>query len=179
MRKAILTLLLVALLPAGAALARDHHVSVGSCEVREPLELGARHDLRRARFSMLTGDHAAALVLTRDVVAVQLSDRTLGKLDREFARERHEDDEDGFLASIIKSAVLGSVRAMLDHSLECPIDKLRDARYRDGRLELITVDGERIFDDLKIDDREALESFSDSDARAFVQEFHRLKGQER
>ena len=178
MRTAVITLMLAMLLPAGAVSAHDHHVKIGSCEVREPLEWGARHDLARARFAMLTEDRAAALVLTRDRVAVQLSDRTLHKLDREIASEK-SGDEDGLIAQVIKSAVLGSVRALLDHSLECPIGDLRDVRYRDGRLILITEDGDRIFEDLNIDDHEVLEGFSEHDAQAFVREFHRVKERSR
>jgi hypothetical protein len=177
MRTAVITLMLAALLPAGAAFAHDHHVNVGSCEVREPLDWGARHDLRRARLAILTEDRAAALVLTRDVVAVQLGDRALRDLDRDIAREK--DDEDGLLAQIIKGAVLGTVRALLDHSIECPLDELSDVRYRNGRLELITKDGDRVLEDLEINDREVLESFSDADARAFVHEFRRLEGRDR
>jgi hypothetical protein len=179
MRTATLTLLLAALLPAGAALAHDHHVNIGSCEVRAPLEWGARHDLARARFAILTEDRAAALVLTRHVVAVQLGDRVLRDLDREIARERDKDDEDGLLASIIKGAVLGGVRELLDHSLACPVEDLRDVRYRDGRLILITEDGERIFEDLDINDHNVLEGFSEPDAQAFVREFRRVKERSR
>jgi len=175
MRTAALILMLAALLPASAALAHDHSVTIGSCEAREPLEWGTRHDLGRARFAILTEDRAAALVLTRDLVAVQLSDQTLRKLDREIAREKDQDEEDGLIAQVIKSAVLGSVRALLDHSLECAIEDLRDVRYRDGRLILITEDGDRIFEGLNIDDHEVLEGFSEHDALAFVQEFRRAK----
>jgi hypothetical protein len=179
MRTATLTLLLAVLLPAGAALARDHDMSIGSCEVRAPLEWGARHDPARARLAILTEDRATVIVLTRDLVAVQLSDRTLHQLDREIASEKDKDNEDGILAQVIKSAVLGGFRALLDHSLECPIEDLRDVRYRDGRLILITVDGDRIFEDLKINDDEVLEGFSEHDAQDFVQEFHRAKGHSR
>jgi hypothetical protein len=179
MRTATLTLLLAVLVPAGAALAHDHDVSIGSCEVREPLEWGARHDLARARHAILTEDRAAVLVLTRDLVAVQLSDRTFRQLDREIASEKDKNDEDGILAQVITSAVLGSVRALLDHSLECPIEDLRDVRYRDGRLILITVDGDHLFEDLTINDHEFLEGFSEHDAQAFVQEFRRAKGHRR
>lgn len=177
MRTALVALMLATLLPAGAAFAGDHHLTINSCEVREPLEWGARHDQRHARFAMLTEDRGAELLITRDLVALQLSDRTLRKLDREMARDRDEDD--GVIAGAIKSAVLGSVRSLLDHSVECPLDELRDVRYHDGRLELITVEGDRVFEDLKINDRELLESFSDADARAFVHEFRRLKGRDR
>ena len=178
MRTAVITLMLAALLPAGAALAHDHHVNIGSCEVREPLEWGARHDLARARFAMLTEDRAAALVLTRDRVAVQLSDRALRDLDREISREKGDEDG-GVIADAIKGAILGSVRALLDHSLECPVEDLRDVRYRDGRLILITEDGDRIFEDLNINDHEVLEGFSEHDALAFVREFRRAKERSR
>ena len=177
MRAAVMTLLLAALLPAGAAFAHDHDLNIGSVEVREPLEWAARHDLARARFAILTEDRAAALVLTRDVVAVQLSDRTMRKLDREMSRER--DQEDNVIADAIKSAILGSVRSLLDHSLECPIEDLRDVRYRDGRLILITEDGDRIFEDLEINDHYVLEGFTEHDALAFVREFRRVKGRSR
>jgi hypothetical protein len=177
MRRALLVLLLTALVPAGAAVAHERHcrhdgIHIG--HVRSPVDWGPRHDLARARFAILTEKREAALVLTRDdQVAIQLSDRVMRDLDREFEREMDEDD--GFLAEAIKSAVLGSVRGMLNHSLECPIDELRDARYEDGRLVLVTNRGRYVFDDLEIDDRNALECFSEHDARAFVREFRRAK----
>ena len=177
MRTAAIALLLATLLPAGAALAERAHVKIGSCEIREPLELAARHDQRLARFVMLTDDRGAEMLLTRHVVAVQFSDRTLRKVDRDMDRDRDEDE--GLIAGAIKGAVLGSVRALLDHSVECPLDELRDVRYRNGRLELITEDGERVLEDLELNDRPVLESFSPADARAFVYEFRRLKGGDR
>jgi hypothetical protein len=179
MRTAIITLIVAALLPAGAALAHDHHVNIGSCEVREPLEWGARHDLARARFAMLSEDRAVALVLTRDRVAIQLSDRTLRDLDREIAHEKDRDEDGGVIADAIKGAILGSVRALLDHSLECPVEDLRDVRYRDGRLILITEDGDRIFEDLNINDHEVLAGFSEHDALAFTREFRHAKERRR
>ena len=178
MRTAVTTLMLAMLLPAGAVFAHDHHVNIGSCEVREPLEWGARHDLARARFAILTEDQAVTLILTQDLV-VQLSDRTFHKLDREIAREKDEDGDVGVIADAIKGAILGSVRALLDHSLECPVADLRDVRYRDGRLILITEDGDRIFEDLNINDHEVLEGFSERDALAFVREFHRVRERSR
>jgi hypothetical protein len=179
MRTAVTTLMLAMLLPAGAVFAHDHHVNIGSCEVREPLEWGARHDLARARFAILTEDQAVTLILTQDLVVVQLSDRTFHKLDREIAREKDEDGDVGVIADAIKGAILGSVRALLDHSLECPVADLRDVRYRDGRLILITEDGDRIFEDLNINDHEVLEGFSERDALAFVREFHRVRERSR
>lgn len=177
MRSAAFLLLLTVSFPAGVSFAHDHPggaTTVHDCTVEPPAAWGARHDLGRTRYAMLTHDGSAVLLITREVVAVQLSDRTLRKIDREM--EREQEDDDGVLAGAIKSAVLGGVRALLNHSLECPIDELSDVRYRDGRLELIAEDGGRVFENVEIDDRDLLESFRAQDARAFVEEFHRLKG---
>jgi hypothetical protein len=176
MRRAALILFLAVLLPAGVSFAHGHGrhgMGFGDCEVAPPAAWGPRHDTGRARYVMVTRDGAVELLLTHRRVALQLSDRTMREIDREMDREL--EDEDGVLADAIKSAVLGGVRALLRHSLECPLEELRDARYRDGRLELVTVDGERVFEDVEIDDRDLLESFRAQDARAFVEEFHRLK----
>jgi hypothetical protein len=176
MRRTALFLFLAVLFPAGVSLAHGHGrhgMSFGDCEVAPPATWGPRHEAGRARYVMATRDGAVELLLTPRRVALQLSDRTMREIDREMDREL--EDEDGVLADAIKSAVIGGVRAMLRHSLECPMDELRDARYRDGRLELVTVDGERVFEDIEIDDRDLLESFRAQDARAFVEEFQRLK----
>ncbi len=177
MRRTALILLLAMVLPAGAAFAHDHARHSSTMEVgriESPASWGRRHELGRTRCAMLTRDGSAVLLLTRDRVAVQLSDRTMRQIDREL-REEDEGDDDGVLAEVIRGAVMGSVRAMLNHSVECPIADLDDVRYRGGRLELITADGGRLFEDMQVDDRDLLESFWPADARAFVGSFHRLK----
>jgi hypothetical protein len=177
MRTTAATLMLVLMLASGVAPAsagRAHFGSMTCSDLEEPLRWGERHDLRHARFAMPAGDGEVTLVLTRRVVALQLSDRILRELDRELDRE--EDESAGWLEHVIKGAVIGGVRNLLDHSLECRVAELRDVRYRDGRLVLVTEDGDRIFEDVKYDDRPILESFADEDARAFVREFRRLKG---
>ena len=176
MRRTALFLSLAVLLSAGVALAHGHGrhgMSFGDGEIAPPAAWGPRHDAGRARYVMVSRDGAVELLLTPRRVALQLSDRTMREIDREMDREM--DDEDGVLADAIKSAVLGGVRALLRHSLECPLEELRDARDRDGRLELVTVDGDRVFEDVEVDDRDLLESFRAQDAQAFVEEFHRLK----
>lgn len=166
-------LLALALSVPGGALAHEH-IAIGGCRVHPPVRLGERHE-RDQRFAIHTDDRSATLLVTGHVVAFQLSDRTMREVDRELRHERDQ-DEDCWLADVIKSAVLGGVRDMLDHSLECPLRELRDVRYRDGRLELIARDGDHIFEDLEVDDEPVLESFSPADAQAFVVEFHRARG---
>lgn len=178
MKLAVAALALLALLPAGPSLAHEK-ASIRlnpDFDCNEPTRWAQRHAAGEARIAITTEDGKVTLLLTDRVVAIQLSDRTMRKLDRELHRARHEDeDDDGPLGEAIKAAVIGAVKSMLDHSAECPLRELRDVRYEDGRLEIIARDGDRIFDRLEVDDDDVLESFDARDAEAFVREFHRLK----
>ncbi len=174
MRRFAILLLLTMALPTGVALAHDHGhhgTCVSDVTADPPLEWGHRHDPGRSRYAMVSREGSAVFLITRGEVAVQLSDRVMRKIEREM---QEDEDDDGALGTVIKDVVLGGVKALLNHSLECPLDELRDVRYRDGRLELISLDGERLFEDVQINDRDLLESFRPQDARAFVEEFHRL-----
>ena len=175
MKKALLTLIALALWPAHDALARDC-VTTTCCE--SPARWAERHDPRDARIAITTERDDAMLVLTDQVVAVQLSDRVLRKVRRELRREQDQDG-DNVLAHAIKTAVLSGVRALLDHSAECSIRDLRDVDYRQGRLVFTTEGGHRVFDDVDINDEDVMRGFSEFDARAFVREFRRVKSRMR
>lgn len=178
MKPAIAALALLALLPAGSSLAHDNDgIRIGPgfhCD--DPMRWGPREVASQARIAITTEDGKVTLVLTDRVVAFQLSDRTMRKLDRELARARHErDDDDGAIGAAIKTAILGSVRSLLDQSAQCPVGELRDVRYEDGRLVFIARDGDRLFENFEVDDEDVLESFDPQDARALVREFLRLR----
>ena len=113
------------------------------------------------------------LLLTDRVVAIQLSDRTLHRVERKLHRER--EDQDNPIAQAIEAVVLGGVRTMLHHSAECRIRDLSDVEYRDGELVLVTQNGETLFENMEINKGEVMQGFSEPDARAFVREFRRLK----
>ncbi len=175
MKTVAIVVLLLALAPVPDALAHEHHhhrLCFGSRSCDAPTRFAPRHDVAAAHLAITTEDGAANLVLTRRVVAVQLSDRTMHRLDRELRDEQEKDE--GFLAEVIKDVVLGSVRSALNHSFECPLRSVREAEYRDGHLVLTTNHGGRLFEGLDVNDHEVLDGFSESDARAFVREFDRL-----
>jgi hypothetical protein len=180
MRSATLVLTALALVPGQGAFA---HGSISSPTVHSsccesPARWEDRQDPRDARIAIVTEDDDAMLVLTDDVVAVQLSDRVMRKVRRELRKEEDLDD-DNALAHAIKAAVLSGVRALLDHSAVCSIRDLRDVDYRHGRLVFTTEDGERIFDDIDVNGEDVMSGFSDRDARVFVREFRRIKAHRR
>jgi hypothetical protein len=181
MKPAVIAFALLALLPAGPRFA---HADTGvtlhrGFECDEPMRWSKRHDTSRARSAITTRNGKVTLVLTQRVVAFQLSDRTMRKIDRELHRARNQDDGVDAIGDAFKVAALSTVRSLLDHSAECPLDELRDVRYVDGRMEFITRDGDPVFRHLSMDDDDMLEAFDPDDAADFVREFRRLKSSSR
>ena len=176
--KAAAALLLLPLLavPARAVEAQDHgtriSVSTGADD-DSPGRIAPRRHPRDARSAIATRDGKVALLLTHDAVALQLTDRGLRDVGRDMDEDM--DEEEGFLAGIIQAAVRSSVTTMLKRSVEYPVSELRDVEYRGGRLVFTGEDGERVFENVTVNDTDVMESFSDADARAFVREFRRLK----
>jgi hypothetical protein len=166
------------LLPAQQAMAQGHHhshVTINSDDDDSPARPGPRHSLRDAQIAITTTDNTASFVLTRSVVALQLTERAL----REIRDGDDDDREDGVFASMIASAVRGTVASVLRHSIEVPVSDLRSVDYRNGRLIFVTEDGERIFEDTEINDTDVTASFSARDAQAFVREFRAMKARTR
>jgi hypothetical protein len=179
MKRQLTTLLLLAAgLGVGTAATTDaceqHGVTSASWNCSSPGRLAPRHDPAAARMAITTEDGSATLLLTHDVVALQLSDRLFKRIDRRFHEKQDEDD--GALGAVIKTAVFASVRSVLDHSAECPIRRIRSATYRDGRLEFETDSGQLVFSSVHInEDEDTLSGFSERDALAFVREFWHVK----
>jgi hypothetical protein len=170
---AVLALLAAPNTPARAHAAVCSHFHSSCCS--PPARWSSRYNTHDARLAITTQNGDVTLVLTDDHVAMQLSDRVLRKVRREL-RDKQDDGEDNVLAETIKTVVISTVRALLDHSVECSVRDLRDVSYRQGRLVFTTEGGKQIFDSVDVSDQDVLESFSESDAQLFVREFHRCKG---
>ncbi len=179
MKPVLLAALALTLLPSGPVLARGHSqddVQIGDIHCCDaPVRWGPRYDTGDSRIAITNEERKVTLLLTDDVVAFQLSNRVMHKVDRELHHARYEDDDDGAIGDAIKSAVIGAVRSLLHHSAECPVRELRDVRYEHGRLVFVTRDGDRAFERLDVDHEDVLETFDAGDARAFVREFRRLR----
>lgn len=127
-----------------------------------------------AEFLITSRDGKLSLLLTRDALTMQLTDRALREIDRDMAEDARDEDG-GSLGRLIASAVRSSVKSALDHGYRYDLEDVEDVRYEDGRLTITDRDGDTILDSVKLDDRDAMESFSPEDARRFVKEFRRLK----
>jgi hypothetical protein len=168
-----LALFAVAALPAFSPGAAADSSKLSACG--RHVRLAGHHDVADARLAITTEDGKVTLVLTDRVVAFQLSDRTLHKVDRELRSKKEE--QDNWFGAVIVTAVVGTVREFIDNSMECRVRDLRDVSYEDGRLVFTARDGRLVFDDMENSHRNVTEAFSERDARKFVREFRSLRGQ--
>lgn len=181
MKLSTLALTALLVLPAHQAMAQRHHgmhLEIEDVDGRDIARPGPRHSARDAHLAITTTDDAASLILTRDVVAMQLTDRTLRGMHAEMDRDAKKDD-DGIFASMVASVVRGTVGNVLRRSLEVPIRDIRTVDYRGGRLLFVTEEGERLFEKTEINGTDLAASFSARDAQAFVREFRALKARTR
>ena len=182
MRALATAVLAATVLFAPPALAKDrddceHSIDVGS-SLEWPARWAPRHDTRLARCTITTRDGDVSLLLTSTAVAFQFSDDKMEHIERKLRNEQFDDD-DSDLGSAIKTAVLAGVRVLLKHSAECPMRELRDVDYRGGRLVFVTRSGDRVFDQLEVNNLPLDSAFPEPEARAFVREFRKLKSSSR
>jgi hypothetical protein len=184
MKLAALALSALLFVPAHQALAQRGHdndhgprISINDIDGGDLVRPGPRHSLRNAHMAITTTDNTASFVMTREVVALQLTDRMLREVNREMDRDLNE--EKGMFASMVANVVRGTVGTVLRRSLEIPIDELRTVDYRGGRLVFVTEDGDRIFENAEVNGTDLTASFSPREAQAFVREFRALKARTR
>lgn len=135
-----------------------------------------RFDPADARLAITTEDGDVTLLLTDRDVAFQLSGPTLRRVHRELRDAQEE--QDNWLASAIVTAVTGTVRELLDHSLVCHVRDLREVSYEDGRLVFTGPNGRAVFGHARGCNSDVTQAFSERDARNFAREFRRLKARE-
>jgi hypothetical protein len=181
MKLPLLALSALLLMPAHELDAQHHGTRI---EINDddhgptPARPGPRYDLRDARYSIITTDNVATLLLTRRVLALQLTEQALSRIGRQID-EDDEKGDGGFIGRMVASVVKSSVRTVLRRSLQISIEDVHSVDYRNGRLEITTEDGDRVFDQVEIDDTEVMESFSRRDAEEFVRQFRALKARSR
>lgn len=164
--RTILTLAAFACLSVPSAHACDSSVNV---DFDGPIRFTDRH-VDDARLSITTHNRKIDLVLTNRVVAMQLSDHVLHKIDRKMRLEAEDADDDNALGHAIKTAVFSGVRELLDHSATCDIRDIKRADYRDGEIVLVARNGKHLFAKTDFDDENVMADFSASDAREFVRQ---------
>ena len=157
--------LILALLPvvAAAAVAQDSASIRVSVHVPDSIaHVVDRQQPDHARFAIVSRDGQAALLLM--TIVAQMTDRGLARMNsREVT-----DTIKGAASRLFARMALGALVPLFDHGIAYHLRDLADAKYADGRLQLIRADGEEVFRDTEIGKGPLMESFSPDDAKAFA-----------
>jgi hypothetical protein len=118
----------------------------------------------RARFAIISRDGQAALLLMDTTIVAQMTDRGL---DRVNARE-NTDTIKGVVNRMVARMAIGALMPLLDHGIAYHLRDLSDARYADGRLQLLRPNGDEVFHDVEIGKGPLMEAFWPDDAQTFA-----------
>ena len=97
-------------------------------------------------------------------IVAQMTDRGLARID---ARET-TDTIKSAVNRVFARMALGALVPLFDHGVAYHLRDLADAKYADGRLQLLRGNGEEVFRDVEIGKGPLMASFSPDDAKAFA-----------
>jgi hypothetical protein len=157
-----LALAVIALAPARAQDSATMHVSVHVPD--SVAHVSDRLSPSQARFAIVSRDGQAALLLMDTTIVAQMTDRGLARIN---ARET-TDTIKGAVDRMFARMALGALVPLFDHGVAYHLRDLADAKYADGRLQLLRANGDEVFRDVEIGKGPLMESFSADDARAFA-----------
>ena len=118
----------------------------------------------QSRFFIVSRDGQALLLLMDTTIVAQMTDRGLAH----FSSHEATDSIKGTGSRIVARMVLGALTPLVDHGIAYHLRDLADARYDDGRLQLVRANGDEVFRDVEIGRGPLMESFSAADAKAFA-----------
>ena len=123
-----------------------------------------RSSLAKANFAIVSRDGTAALLLMDTTIVAEMTDTGLARMNAREATDTIKRRRQPSLrahGSRSSAAVVRSRRRL-------PSRDMADARYADGRLQLVRANGEEVFRDTEIGHGPLMESFTPADARAFA-----------
>jgi hypothetical protein len=123
-----------------------------------------RETVYQAKFAIFSRDGQAALLLMDTTIVAQMTDRGLARMNSKEATDTIK----GTANRLFARMALGALAPLFDHGIAYHLRDLADARYADGRLQLVRANGEEVFRTTEIGHGPLMESFYAADAKAFA-----------
>jgi len=123
-----------------------------------------RQTADNARFAIVSRDGAATLLLMDTTIVAQMTDRGLARMNSREATDTIK----GQVNRLFARMALGALQPLFDHGVAYHLRDMADARYADGRLQILRANGDEVFRDTQAGHEPLMESFSPGDARAFA-----------
>jgi hypothetical protein len=157
-------LLPLAMLTCLAAPALAQHPAGHEAKEDSVVRVIDRITVHRSMFHIVNRKQESTLVLRPNhTIVLQLTDRGLENVQKEIKK-----DAESMLGKMMRGALAGAVAQFLDHGIEYQLSDLKEARVENGVLVFERKNGERVFDDMEINDEEVLASFTPADAQRFA-----------
>ena len=123
-----------------------------------------RTSAEHAHFAIVSRDGGASLLLMDTTIVAQMTDLGLARMNS------HEttDTIKGAVNRLFARMALGALQPLFDHGIAYHLRDMADARYADGRLQLLRANGEEVFRDTEMGHEPLMESFAPDEARAFA-----------
>jgi hypothetical protein len=123
-----------------------------------------RETADHARFAIVSRDGAAMLLLMDTTIVAQMTDRGLARINSHEATDTIQGQANRLFARM----ALGALQPLFDHGIAYHLRDMADARYADGRLQILRANGDEVFRDTQAGHEPLMESFSPGDAKAFA-----------
>jgi hypothetical protein len=123
-----------------------------------------RETVEHARFAIVSRDGASTLLLMDTTIVAQMTDRGLARMNSHEATDTIQ----GVGNRMVARMVLGALQPVFDHGIAYHLRDMADAKYADGRLQILRRNGEEVFRDSQIGREPLMESFTPADAKAFA-----------
>jgi hypothetical protein len=117
-----------------------------------------------ARFAIVSRDGTSALLLMDTTIVAQMTDQGLARMNSKEATDTIK----GTVNRLFARMALGALLPLFDHGIAYHLRDMKDARYADGRLQLIRANGEEVFRGTEIGKTPLMESFAPRDAIEFA-----------
>lgn len=135
-------------------------------------EIVSRMKLSDAKVAITTRAESVDLLLTNEMIVLQFTDSFLDQISDEI-EGNNESNEASAIGEILRSALSSGIRTMLDHGIGIPLYEISKIYYENGRLIILNMKEEELFEDLDVNDKQVMEDFTRRDARRFVAEAER------
>ncbi len=131
-----------------------------------------RPTLAKANFAIVSRDGTAALLLMDTTIIAEMTDTGLARMNSREATDTIK----GTVNRLFARMALGALQPLFDHGVAYHLRDLADARYADGRLQLVRANGDEVFRDTEIGNGPLMESFTPADAKAFAKRANEARG---
>ena len=169
-------LVVLAIVFVGRYFTRRVSRSIGSSHVRLQSEAPPADSLGPGDIRIFDADSAVDLTLVGDKIMAGLSPKTVAQVKDEMDKSGSGDTTGlgGSISQIVKRSVAGAIGT---HAV-FPISDIRDVRYENDQLVFDWADGGKheLFNNAKVNGRNASKSFRREDAERFIAAFRARKG---